>query len=350
MTRARTLAAVVLACAVACWLATPASAEDTPKTAAEAQQRVDTARAAANDAAARVDAATTEYEKVGEAIAAVEQDIERGKRRAAELKEIVRDRAVAAYTSQGGDSSDIAVLFSSDDLLAALRKVRMLDTVNARDDDAISELAALEKDLASEKQDLDQRRKEQADALQQLQRELKDVQARLADAEKAQQDLQERFAREAAAIAAKRAAEAQTRSGPAGQIINPGGGPFVCPVAGPTAFTDDFGAPRSGHTHGGIDMFAAEGTPLVAVAAGSVSFGTDPAGGNDAYVNAKGNTYFYAHLSGFAGGPRSVAQGEVIGYVGHTGDAQGPHLHFEIRVGGPNGTRIDPYPTLRQYC
>src|SRR6266542_3197291 len=106
MTRARTLAAVVLACAVACWLATPASAEDTPKTAAE-------------------------------------------------LKEIVRDRAVAAYTSQGGDSSDIAVLFSSDDLLAALRKVRMLDTVNARDDDAISELAALAKDLASEQQDLD---------------------------------------------------------------------------------------------------------------------------------------------------------------------------------------------------
>jgi peptidoglycan LD-endopeptidase LytH len=57
--------------------------------------------------------------------------------------------------------------------------------------------------------------------------------------------------------------------------------------------------------------------------------------------------YFYAHLSSYVGGARSVAQGEVVGLVGMTGNASAPHLHFEIRIGGANGQRIDPYPTLR---
>ena len=72
------------------------------------------------------------------------------------------------------------------------------------------------------------------------------------------------------------------------------------------------------------------------------------AGGNTAYLHADdGNSYFYAHLSQFVGGPRTVAQGEVIGLTGMTGNATGPHLHFEIRIGGDNGGRNDPYPTLR---
>ena len=96
-------------------------------------------------------------------------------------------------------------------------------------------------------------------------------------------------------------------------------------------------------------MFAPTGAPLVAVKAGTIShMPMNGAGGNEAYLAANdGNVYFYAHLSQYAGGPRSVSQGEVIGYVGSTGNAAAPHLHFEIRIGGANGTRIDPYPTLR---
>jgi murein DD-endopeptidase MepM/ murein hydrolase activator NlpD len=119
---------------------------------------------------------------------------------------------------------------------------------------------------------------------------------------------------------------------------------FMCPVFGAT-YTDDFGGARG---HGGIDMFVPEGTPLYATVSGSVRYvPNEGAGGNAVYLNGGGNSYFYAHLSQFVGGARSVSQGEIVGYSGMTGNATGPHLHFEIRAGGDNGTKINPYPTLR---
>jgi murein DD-endopeptidase MepM/ murein hydrolase activator NlpD len=116
-------------------------------------------------------------------------------------------------------------------------------------------------------------------------------------------------------------------------------------VAG-AAYSDDFGGP-SGHP--GIDMMVSNGTPAVAVMAGTVRYvPNEGAGGNTAYVQADdGNTYFYAHFSQFVGGGRTVAKGEVIGLTGMTGNASAPHLHFEIRIGGDNGNKVDPYPTLR---
>jgi peptidoglycan LD-endopeptidase LytH len=137
-----------------------------------------------------------------------------------------------------------------------------------------------------------------------------------------------------------------------GQII--GTGDWVCPVQGAVSFTDSWGAPRSGgRTHKGTDMFAAQGTPVVAVVAGSVFFQGDPLGGLAAYVTgADGTTYYYAHLNDYVGGARNVAAGELIAHNGSTGNADGgsPHVHFEIRLGGPNGTKINPYPTVRAHC
>ena len=57
--------------------------------------------------------------------------------------------------------------------------------------------------------------------------------------------------------------------------------------------------------------------------------------------------YYDAHLSSFVGAnDRRVMKGDTIALLGQTGNATAPHLHFEIRLGGANGTRIDPYPTL----
>jgi peptidoglycan LD-endopeptidase LytH len=127
-------------------------------------------------------------------------------------------------------------------------------------------------------------------------------------------------------------------------------GSWVCPVDGPSAFGDTFGAPRpGGRKHEGVDMMSPYGTPLVAVVSGFANMRTTNLGGNSiSLAGDDGNRYFYAHLSAWEGPSRSVSAGEVIGYVGHTGDTTANHLHFEIHPGG--GAAVNPYPTVRQYC
>jgi Transglycosylase-like domain/Peptidase family M23 len=116
------------------------------------------------------------------------------------------------------------------------------------------------------------------------------------------------------------------------------GGPYVFPVFGPAAFVDTFGAPRATTSwHHGDDLFAPAGAPILAVAAGTLfSVGWNDIGGKRLWLrDRQGNEFYYAHLSAFSPiaveGAR-VAAGEVLGYVGTTGDAAGTpaHLHFEI--------------------
>ena len=130
-------------------------------------------------------------------------------------------------------------------------------------------------------------------------------------------------------------------------------GASVCPVAGTTVFVNDWGAPRSGgRTHKGNDLLAAMDTPLVAVAAGTVQWADDDLGGIGAWLMGDdGVGYYYAHMSHREGdAPRRVARGEVIGYVGDTGNAVGgpPHLHFGMR--SQSGEMVNPYPTTRALC
>jgi murein DD-endopeptidase MepM/ murein hydrolase activator NlpD len=129
---------------------------------------------------------------------------------------------------------------------------------------------------------------------------------------------------------------------------NAGSG-IVCPVAGPHAFADTWGAARSGgRSHEGVDMMAPSGTPLVAVESGYAEFKTTRLGGNSVWVNGNSGTrYFYAHLSAWEGSSRNVSQGEVIGYVGATGNTTANHLHFEVR---PGGRAVNPYPYVRAVC
>lgn len=136
----------------------------------------------------------------------------------------------------------------------------------------------------------------------------------------------------------------------------PSSGGQVCPVNGAVSFTDTWGAPRSGgRTHQGVDMIAARGTPLVAIEAGTVSrISTSSLGGLTLWIaGSSGDSFYYAHLDGYAAGlstGQSVSAGTLVGYVGNTGNAQYtvPHLHFEWHPGG--GSAVNPYPLVAGLC
>ena len=131
-----------------------------------------------------------------------------------------------------------------------------------------------------------------------------------------------------------------------------GGVDFVCPTGdAPVGFGDTWGAPRSGgRHHQGVDMIGARGTPLLAVVDGIAISGEGVLGGNTIrLLGADGNRYFYGHLDSYGSlGP--VKAGDVIGFMGDTGNAKSstPHLHFEIHPGG--GVAVNPYPTVRAHC
>lgn len=137
-----------------------------------------------------------------------------------------------------------------------------------------------------------------------------------------------------------------------GQQGGPSVGGSVFPVVGDVSFTDDWGASRPvTGTHAGNDLFADTGTPLVAVADGTLfQVGVNTLGGNRLWLrDQSGTEYYYAHLSAFAPGAVNGAQvraGEVIGFTGNSGQAitTPPHLHFEIHPNG--GDAINPYPYL----
>ena len=143
-------------------------------------------------------------------------------------------------------------------------------------------------------------------------------------------------------------------------VVGPAG--LALPVIGirPEQLVDTYDAARgSGRRHDALDIMAAEGTPVIAAADGTIEKLFDSVrGGKTIYERSPDGQwiYYYAHLSAYAPGlaeGQQVKRGQVIASVGHTGDASaaGPHLHFAVNRMAPgerwwNGTAINPYPLL----
>jgi murein DD-endopeptidase MepM/ murein hydrolase activator NlpD len=120
-----------------------------------------------------------------------------------------------------------------------------------------------------------------------------------------------------------------------------------------------FGARRKGHRHQGQDLAAAEGTPIVAPRAGTVEAVEYQAGGAGHYAVLDGDgedaDYVFMHMrsgSVVVRAGQHVRTGQRIGEVGSTGEASGPHLHFEVWVGGwyAGGKPVDPLPLLQSWA
>ena len=144
-------------------------------------------------------------------------------------------------------------------------------------------------------------------------------------------------------------ADTTTSSTIAGPVL-----PLTFPVQGRCSFIDTFGSARSGgRLHEGVDLIAKAGQFVYAAATGTLTKQyVDAPGslsGNGWRLTAGGGTYyFYAHLSGFAAGLQvgsTVVAGQIIGYVGATGNAGTPHLHFEIHPGG--GPAVNPTQSVK---
>jgi murein DD-endopeptidase MepM/ murein hydrolase activator NlpD len=315
------------------------------------------ARAAANETASQFSAADHQLEQTREDIAKLQDTISTTKAKVQELREYARERAVFAYTHPG---ASLEALIDATDAIDAARRQQLLDRANQTDNDIAKRLGALTSQLKSQQSELERQEHEQQQLSDQLDTKLAALRTNQQDVEQAVTGLQARLdaeiqiaalidAQRAADLEAEKAALAQPQtisSGSPGQIITPPAtGAFQCPVQG-AAYSDDYGGPGG---HPGIDMFVPTGTAAVAVMAGTVRYvPNEGAGGNTAYLAGQdGNTYFYAHFSQFIGDGRTVAQGEVIGLTGMTGNATAPHLHFEVRIGGDNGSITDPYPMLK---
>jgi murein DD-endopeptidase MepM/ murein hydrolase activator NlpD len=286
-----------------------------------------------------------------------------------ELEILVRERAVEAYIGNGAGRSraEDALLDASDPTELELRRV-LLETVHGTDRSTIDQLGLarqtlerqqegvaaalaeaeeLEAEVAARLTELEEARAEQQRLRDALSARISGYRAEVA-ALAAEEDSLTAIIAEADAAAARAAAEAAARQASSGG--GGGGGPIdsnaprnverpasasglIWPTTGPV--TAGYGM-RWGAMHQGIDIAPPHGTPVYAVKDGRVIFaGTQGGYGTMILIDhGQGFVTAYAHLSGIVASSGSVAQGQLIGYVGNTGNSTGPHLHFETRVNG----------------
>jgi peptidoglycan LD-endopeptidase LytH len=300
----------------------------------------DRTQAAAVDAAQRYSDALSEQAAQEAEIARLEAEIPKLRARSAELKIQVRGRAVDMY--QQGTSMPLSRMIDAGSVVEAARAIQLSSTAANHDRDLAAELTRTAAQLAKDEAELKVRKAAQDALVLQLADQKAGLEVALVAADLAVQNLE--------AVGASQAEFAGVDGAAAGQVRT---GASVCPVGGTTVFVNDWGAPRSGgRTHQGTDMLAAMATPLVAVTSGTVEWNLDDLGGVGIWLRGDdGIGYYYAHLSRYEGeSPRRVTRGEVIGYVGDTGNAKGgpPHLHFGIQA--PSGEMVNPYPTVRALC
>jgi murein DD-endopeptidase MepM/ murein hydrolase activator NlpD len=322
---------------------------------------IDDLRAAVASARRSATAATERYMDAVNRLEAIEVQIGETERSIALNQEtitrlggIARERAVTAYVRRGVDSG----IFDLDRPLDRVRRTKMLAQANAEDNAAIAKLATATEALAGQERDLRALRSDARETRDQLATEQARLDEQLTEAQSALAAFEERLRQEEAArqereralLAAQQAASQKSSSGKdyRGAYLATG---LVCPVPG-ASFIDSWGFPRATTgRHQGVDLMAPRGTANHAVVSGRVQMMSGGTSGLGAFLYGDdGNLYYYFHFDAYEGGSRQVGQGEVIGYVGNTGDASGgaTHTHFEVHPGG--GPAVNPYPTVAGIC
>lgn len=281
--------------------------------------------------------------------------------RAQEAQARVADHYRKAYKSgTGGDP--LVALFGGDSAEEVAERSRVLGLLatDSEQEREIAESATLRSEALAEQ--LEQATATLAEHENELAQREDEAADKVAEAEQIVASLDEKIANEKerrAAAARRRAAQdaAQDDGGSSGGSAGGGApvsGGVACPVAEPHSYTDTYGAPRSGgRVHMGVDILADTGTPSYAYEDGTISrLSSNSLGGISLYLQGdSGNLYYYTHLSGYVSGistGQSVSAGDHIAYVGMTGNAPVPHLHWEVMPGG--GSNVNPTPYADRAC
>ncbi len=233
-------------------------------------------------------------------------------------------------------------LLAADDLTTSLRATALGDAAVSSDTESFDAYRDLRKDLEIEESELAVKEVRASEASAEVAR----LEDRLALELEVYGELEERRLQNLAAVVSVQASNrAQARGRKQGFYLD------TCPVNGPHSFIDSWGFSRSGgRRHKGVDMLADTGVELVAPVSGRVEHFHNSVGGRSYRLYGDDGNYFYGtHLSAY-GKEGQVNAGEVIGYVGDSGNAAGlPHLHFEIHPGG-RGNPINPFIDSAAVC
>ena len=326
------LAAVLLAAVAAPGASAAPSAASLAARMKKIQARIATAGHAFETAQFALEDNTVE-------IAQTDSAMRRTRTALAAARSRLRDRAEGIYRS--GPFDILTILFSAPTLDSFMSRTAYMDQIALRDASTLVEVKALGRQLHSQRSRLASAKTRLSALLALRARKRNQLQGQLASA-------QADYAAVKAQIAAAAAAAHAAGGGPITYRGTPGANGMVFPVAGPNYYSDTFGAPRSGgRTHKGCDIMSSRGTPVVACVSGSVSSKEGGLGGKTIWLDGAGWSLYYAHLNDWAVHSGHVSAGQVIGYVGNTGNAAGGacHLHFEMHPHG--GGAVDPYPYLR---
>ena len=364
--RARTFLTAFSAIAVALLLAWPSAvpAEASEATLEAAQQEREAVEQRLDEVLARLDQLQAQTAQVEQRVAELRDAAAEYEQSATHASKLMEARVQDAY--KRGRMPIALAFFSSGKVTEAVDRARVLALMAQRHsaDAETAGAASLRADasadqVASAIEVLESHEAELAAARE-------DVQAALADAQAREEEIRAEIAAEEAAAQARAARDRATRSQStvaaptttatttASAATSVSGG-IACPVGSPRSYSDTFGAPRSGgRSHMGTDILAPSGTPSYAYESGTIDrMSYSSLGGISLYMTGdSGNYYYYTHLSGYAASSaagKRVAAGELIAYVGDTGNAAGiPHLHFEVMPGG--GYNVNPYPYVLRAC
>ncbi len=249
----------------------------------------------------------------------------------------------AAEMYRQGDVDYLALLLTSDTLDDMLVRLEYVSRIGEQDADVVAEVKTLQAELVSEKAAIEEAKADQSAEAKSLKSKAAALDKKLKGVESEYAAVQKKLAAAVAKQNAGRPKAGNTRypAGPNGMVF---------PVQGSYYYSNTWGAARSGgRTHKGTDIMARTGTPCVAVLAGTVRSKSSSLGGKTIWLTAdNGWEFYYAHLNSYVRTSGRVQAGELIGYVGSTGNASAsaPHLHFQIHPGG--GAPVNPYSYLRQ--